>query len=277
MNNENITVYACEAENYDALQGYRVDHVYLTSTTNNNWNCFGRGRETARPDYKIELTHGYALWMELVYGVENEGKSGRGENAHPAAGVWNLFSGVCHNAANRLLVLANDNKDVWRANGNGFVTVLFGKYGFEMDAFIASVKNAAKQLEVPAEELANVVDRIRKGQTPEAELEVFRKIYEHRTGSRFDAIGATAIDRITDQWKHFQVRRLEEFRRLAKLVKTEKDQDIRDELQKNLQPDLVEFYRALGGIIGQDTVHKVLQVLPEKMVQALGALAGAGA
>lgn len=276
MRNVKITVYARKA-NYDRLSGFKVDHVYAISENNNNWNCFGGGREEATPENEIGHTLGCAKWMELVYGVANEGKSGRGENAHPAAGVWNLYSGVCHNAANRLLVLANDNKDVWRANGNGFVTVLFGKYGFEVDAFIASVENSAKQLGVPAEEIANVVDRIRKGQTPEAELEVFCKIFEHRTGLRFDSIGTNAINRITDQWEHFRVRRLEEFGKLAKLVPTKKDQDIRDELQKLLQPDLLEFYRALDGIIGQDTVHKVLQVLPEQMVQALGALAGTGA
>ena len=40
MNNENITVYACEAENYDALQGYRVDHVYLEPVP--RWHDFRR-------------------------------------------------------------------------------------------------------------------------------------------------------------------------------------------------------------------------------------------
>lgn len=90
-----------------------------------------RQHEEAREEIAIASSQGYVEWARLVYGPEYEGKGGRQPNAFPAAGVTELFNGVCQNAANRILVFTDDNIDVRKAGANALVTLLYGKYGFE--------------------------------------------------------------------------------------------------------------------------------------------------
>jgi len=139
MTTATFTAYArvthYDSKDLDAL-GVRLDHVFVISSLWNNWNCFGGGIEEAREDIAIATAQGYVEWARLIYGPENEGKGGRLPNAFPASGVTELFNGVCQNAANRILVFTDDNIDVRKANANALVTLLYGKYGFDLDVFI---------------------------------------------------------------------------------------------------------------------------------------------
>lgn len=272
MKSVTFTAYARKTD-YDepALKDIRLDHVFVTSSKPNNWNCFGGGIEEAKPELEIEQTIGCAEWAQLVYGIENEGKGGRRPNASPAAGIVELYNGVCQNAANRILVLADIEKDVRKANGNVFVTLLYGKYGFGIGEFIDSIRLAAQHENVPDSVLETVEARIKKGRTLEAELEILKETYEKTTGTSFASLSPSSLESLTLAYSNFQNRRQEVFDQLSQ---TRKNEDIREPLVKGLLPELDACYTSFSQVLGPDVINKVLQVLPHQMTLAVGALAG---
>jgi hypothetical protein len=251
--------------------GICLDHVFIISSENNNWNCFGGGKEEACKQYEIASTQGFIEWARLVYGPENEGREGRPPNAYPAADVTELYNGVCQNVANRILLLADTNIDVRKAHGNALVTLLYGKYGFGIDIFIEKIKSTARQLNVTHLELDKVLRCIIQGQTAESELNILKSIYEIKTGQPFPVIPNDLYTRLTTAHTAFQVRRTEEFNRLSQ---TKAGQDIRKDLVDALKPDLKEYYKILEEIFGRDVVLNMMQVLPANISLALKAFDG---
>ena len=274
MTKATFTAYA-RITGYDSPQlnalGVKLDHVFVTSSKPNNWNCFGGGIQEAREEFVIASSQGYMEWAQLVYGPENEGKGGRQPNAFPATGVTELFNGVCQNAANRILAFTDDNIDVRKAGANALVTLLYGKYGFGIEAFIERVKTTATNLGVAENVLTKILERISQGQTAEAELDILKSVYVQKLGTPFPDIPADKWAGMVEIHAKFQLRRTAEFNRLAQIKPS---QDIRMDLVEALKPDLRNYYAAFEAVVGREAVLHIMQVLPPNISLALKAFDG---
>jgi hypothetical protein len=274
MTTETFTAYA-RVTHYDSKElealGVRLDHVFVTSSIKNNWNCFGGGIEESRKEYEIATSQGYVDWAQLVYGAEFEVKLGRKPDAYPAAGLTELYNGVCQNVANRILAFTCDNIDVRKAQANALVTLLYGKYGFDIDAFINKVEVTAANLDVSEEVLAAILARLAQGQSAEAELDILKSVYVRKCGKPFPDIPAEKWLRMVEIHSAFQLRRTAEFKKLAQIKPM---QDIRMDLVEALKPDLATYYNALEGVVGSEAVLHIMQVLPPNIAAVLKAFDG---
>ena len=135
-----------------------------------------------------------------------------------------------------------DNIDVRKAQANALVTLLYGKYGFDIDAFIDKVKATASSLGVSEDELSAILTRLAHGQSADAELEILKSVYVQKSGTPFPVIPAEQWSRVVNAHSTFQARRAEEFNRIAQ---AKPGQDIRMELVEALKPDLASYYAAL--------------------------------
>jgi hypothetical protein len=151
--------------------GLDSEHTFIISE-GHNFNCFGRGAESIPESRVVCETTASAKWAERIYG-EFEGSQ---DQTKPAAGVRVRYDGVCQNAANRLLVLGGDGVDARQTKGNVLATLLYGKFGFNIDKFLEVVTRSGNELvqtgEIDASDVAAVIQRIKSGLLPDAELEI---------------------------------------------------------------------------------------------------------
>ena len=152
MNKTKFTGYAVDCTGgYNAsVAGMTMDHAFVASDAGDNWNCWGRGKETignAARALAGGTGTGYAEWANKIYGDPN----------YPT-GLVQYVDGVCQHAANRLLALAGG--DVSEANGNVAATVLYGKFGYRLNDFVTNVQEAARSLQIPDAEVAVVLNRL---------------------------------------------------------------------------------------------------------------------
>lgn len=182
MDTGTIKVYARLSKGYGGVSLLKMDHVFLQPDGGYNWNCFGGGiEELVCPEKKPEDVRPYCIgeirgnveWMRLAYGKDGEGVK---DNSCPAAGVYNLYSGVCQNVANRILAMGEGEFSVAKAKMNELTILLYGKYGFDVESFVAKIEAAAGELNrtkpgsVTQDELDAVKARFVHGTTLEEEL-----------------------------------------------------------------------------------------------------------
>ena len=179
MNTGKVTAYAIVSEGYAGLSMIKMDHVFLVSDKGHNWNCFGRGVEALTdPNSKGKIDclgeiEGNLEWMAKVYDPNPEERIG---SDRPEAGVYNRYSGVCQNAANRILAMGSRELSVAKAKMNELAVLLYGKYGFDVESFVAKIEAAAGELNrtkpgsVTKDELDAVKARFVRGTTLEEEV-----------------------------------------------------------------------------------------------------------
>jgi len=116
------------------LGNWPLAHVFVSTPEGQSWGCFGRGIAD-EPNAPI-VCQGEAIlrWVQEI----------AGPSATPVAGVTHQVNGVCHQAANRLLLLAGVN--VEHAPGNEIATPIYGKYGLGLDSFVQIIKDAASHV-----------------------------------------------------------------------------------------------------------------------------------
>ena len=162
-----------------------VDHVFMApDDLSHDWNCFGGGINELKNEQKkkrvngIGSGHGNIKWMTAVYGLEHEGKSDqKTAEGREAAGVVNLFNGVCQTVGNRLMAMTKENVDSSKAKGNELVVLVFGKYGYGVEDFVKLIRakadelNAAKPGTVSDEEVTRTISNIEEGLKPKAEID----------------------------------------------------------------------------------------------------------
>src|SRR5690242_4937825 len=129
-----FTLYAIECVPFGGLPS---EHTYIQTSDGANFNCFGRGGGGR----VVRKANGFSKWAALIYGDYQ----GRGDD-QPAAGMRVRFDGVCQTACNRVLVIAGDNVDARESKGNVLAVLLYGKFGFNIEAFIEAVKRTGAQL-----------------------------------------------------------------------------------------------------------------------------------
>jgi hypothetical protein len=164
-----ITTFSLSAVDTGVYVGLSSEHTYVLSGDGHVWNCFGRydgGR-------LIRTAKGSSKWASLIYGPNER----RGDD-QAAAGLRVRYDGVCQNAANRILVLTGDNIDARETKGNVLATLMYGKFGLNLDRYVESVKSTGAQLlktdpgEINDADIQTVLNRINQGLTPDAELDI---------------------------------------------------------------------------------------------------------
>lgn len=144
------------------------EHTFILTSDGSNFNCFGQPRNDGR---FVRKASGSSKWAKLIYGPD-EGIV----DVKPAAGLRVRYDGVCQTAANRILVLTGDGVDARGTKGNVLATLMYGKFGFDVDAYIDSVRTSGAQLaqagEIAPGDTQAVLDRIALGQLPGAELDL---------------------------------------------------------------------------------------------------------
>lgn len=164
--------------------GVPFEHTYVTTKSDtdvsHNFNCFGAGAGSDQSRPVLQCTAS-SKWASLIYGPD-EGPI----DSTPAAGLRVRYDGVCQNAANRILVLAGDDTDARRTKGNAFAILMYGKFGFNIPQYIQTVQSTGEQLlnttpgEINPSDIQVVLDRITRGQTPDAELEILHEDAEEQ-------------------------------------------------------------------------------------------------
>ena len=259
-----FTAYALLSGGY--ASGLTVDHVYVVAE-DHNWNCFGRGAAQSPPGRLIAQGMGNALWASLIYDPKSEGK----DNQCLATGITEKYEGVCHTVANRILVLCGDDLDSRKATGNELATVMYGKFGFNLESYIASVKQAAAEANsrqpgaVSPEDVETVVNRILRGYKPDQEMELLRADLEEQFQIHFDSFTASQRDDFIGTYTDFQAKRKAAFDAEPK----GNSQDFQPRFAKRLMPDLKVYLSQVQRLLGPEQYAKIFMLAPKEATQFL--------
>jgi hypothetical protein len=117
------------------IGNWPLDHVFVTADTGECWPCYGRGIDELPEARFVCEGVGNLEWIVEIAGEVTD---------RSCAGVDHEINGVCHCAANRLLLIAG--VDVRDAPGNEIVIPIFGKYGMGIQDFVIRIKDAAKRV-----------------------------------------------------------------------------------------------------------------------------------
>lgn len=117
------------------IGNWPLDHVFVATNTSKCWPCYGRGIYDEPAARIICEGTGNEEWVVEIAGEVTD---------RSCAGVDHEINGVCHCAANRLLISVG--VDVRRAPGNEIVIPVFGKYGFGLEDFVVRIKDSANRV-----------------------------------------------------------------------------------------------------------------------------------
>jgi len=248
MQKATFTAYAVPAPGY--MPGPQVpDHTFVVSTLSNmvltdnvldNWNCWGRGKETINNGAR-QISQGSALaeWAGRIYGTD----------PNFPTGLLQKVEGVCQNACNRLLVLAG--VDVAEANANVLTILLYGKYGYHLEDFVNNVKAAAAAINqqqpntiLPAD-LQQVLDRI--ANDPADELGTLEEHFQ--SAPTVGALSSSQKDQLLGIYREFQLNRQNLFNAQWP---NRNDQNFQANYAKALLPDFLQCLKECSPILGID-------------------------
>jgi len=252
-----------------------VDHVFLApGDLSYDWNCFGGGvNELRNPNAKAYVREigsavGNVVWMNEVY---------RGLGRGDSAGVNNCFNGVCQSVGNRLMAMAEGDCDASKAKGNELVVLVYGKYGFGVDEFIALVRERAAALNermpgcVAAEDVERVVAKLNEGLKPKSEIDAL--IDDLPLGFRdrlVSELGAN-VETFVRGYAGFQERREEKYHELERRHRNKGN--IQGEMMSFIVSELKAQEETLLGLLkSEDRVRTILPLPPETIMTILGSI-----
>ncbi len=244
---------------YPGMVSSKTDHVFVCSGDGtHNWNCFGRGCELINKSEELrELENASGSinseWASLIYGSSFEGKT----DGSPAAGIKERFNGVCHNAANRILVLAGDEVDVRAAFGSAFVTLVYGKFGYDIDAYVENVSNTAKTLKITDDEIEAVVKRITRGKSPEDEFDILKNDLDEHFGMHLSSLSDEERSKFDRIYGKFQGERVAAY---TAEPQTGDCQEFQERFKKHLEPHLETCLRDLNALLGPDLFVAIFEL-----------------
>jgi len=254
--NIQFTLYAVPTSNFGGLS---AEHTYL-SVPGHNFNCFGRNADGRQ----VQTSTGSAVWACDVYGHDNEGMQDSGT----PTGMTIRYNGVCQNLANRILALVTDDIDARGTQGNVLATLMYGKYGFGVDQYVASVKSAGATLlsngsgEINQSDIDLAVSRIAAGQTPDAELDILHvDIPEQENVSALPSITDAQRTIFRPIYSEYQSERAAAFEQIAKTANPN-DQIACDVLPKALIAPLEKCVENLVAALGLDQFKSMFGVDP---------------
>lgn len=131
-------------------------HVFIINTERDiEWDDFGGGWSDSRSKTLQAKTNAYKQWI-LNFCAPTY--------APVDTGITFLLNGVCHHAANRLLIVSDGKTNVRMAPGNEYSTLFFGKYGLGLGDFKNRLRTSfietAKNYFLPDFILDDVLKRI---------------------------------------------------------------------------------------------------------------------
>lgn len=265
MTKGKVRAYARVSTGY--LRGVEVDHVFLVSEQGHNWNCFGGGKEELEnPAIKDQVrcigeTSGNIEWMARAY-------VGEGNYAGSAANVFNLFSGVCQSAANRILAMGDGDVSVNKAKMNELAVLLFGKYGFDVDAFVLKIERIAGEMNarspgsVSSEELKKVKDKFARGKTVEAEMELLTDDAPQTLARIREKCTEGQITAFLREYSAIQAKREDEFMRIEK--SSIGRSDVRKRLLDSISVDAVGLLTKVSFLIGDIPFRELFKCTPQQ-------------
>lgn len=263
MDKVEFVAFAFASPGYIATQ--TVDHVAVAAA-GHNWNCFGRGVD-AKDGRQIASGMGNAEWAALIYGKQNEACGGD----QPAAGVIEKYEGVCHTAANRILVLLGDDIDSRKALCNELATLMYGKFGFHTDTYIETVKATAAQINaqtpgaIPQAEIDAVVTRITRGMAPDQELLLLKADVEEQFQVHFDAFTDQQKSDFVAAYTEFQTNRKADFDAEPR----DGNGEFRARLANRMKPHLLKCLNSFVQILGPEQYTKVFHLMPPEAAKFL--------
>ena len=199
-----------------------------------------------------------------------EGKA----NDCPAAGLHVKYDGVCHNAANRILVLAG--ADVSDATGNALVMLMYGKYGFNIPQYIQAVKDAAQKVNadarttvIPQDEVDAVVARITgdvAGEIDTLEKDILRSHFEEQL--KLQNLSPDQVSRLRQIYSDFQEKRLAIFN-ATEAHNPNHSADIQAQYATAMKPALSQCLEQMLQTLGQTQFLAMFQASPEQAISFL--------
>lgn len=265
------TTFTLYAEGCQAFGGVPSDHCFVGTDDGHDFNCFGRGTESVSGARPICKGTGSSKWAALFYGTE-----GGPYDAYTAAGLHVRYDGVCHTAANRVLVLTGDNVDARTAEGNALAILMFGKFGFNLQPYIDSVTSTAQQMlrdspgEIQPEDLQTVLNRIAYGQTAEAELDILHADVQEQLKKTLPDVTGVLRETFCAIYGDYQRDRSASFLEVAKTVPVG-EQIALNKLPKALAAPWTSFVERLSKEVGADQFKNILGIDPEFAKKAFGA------
>jgi hypothetical protein len=261
--NVDFSLYAIGGFQFGGLPS---EHTYVT-VPGHNFNCFGRfdgGRF-------VRKSSGSATWACSLYGHKNEG----GQDAGSPTGLSIRYDGVCQNVANRVLVLLADDIDARGTEGNVLATLMYGKFGFNLDKYIEAVKSTGGQFvangsgEVKQLDIDTALSRIAAGQTPDAELDILHTDIQEQEGITLPEI--TGAQRIAFRpiYSDYQNERMAAFLAIASKVPCNV-QIAYNELPHSLVQPLEKCVERLASALGPDEFKNMFGLTPDELKGKLG-------
>jgi hypothetical protein len=266
MQKVNFSAYGIASGGYAPGALGVFDHTFVLSSLSkpittqdqviDNWNCWGRGKEIVNNGTQL-LSQGSALaeWARLIYG----------NDPSCPTGLIEKIEGVCHNAANRLLVLAG--ADVSAAHASIYTTLLYGKYGFHVEKFLTSVKEAANNVNqtqpgaISDADLQTVLSRI--AVDPSDELGTLES---HFVDALPQALSSEQKDQLLSAYQAFQARREELFEDNWKNVSGATNRDAyQQQYAKQIAPLFGGLVQSFYEILGPDDYNAIFKLLPDQV------------
>jgi len=271
MDKAHFQAYCIDFSGYGGLPpGITVSHTFVASPSH-NWNCFGTGKEATAGAKVLPSGAGsaYEQWASNIYGPYE----GRGNDC-PAAGLHVTYDGVCHNAANRILVLAD--ADVSDATGNALVMLMYGKYGFNIPQYIQAVKDAAQKVNadarttiIPQDEVDGVVARITgdvAGEIDTLEKDILRSHFEERL--KLQNLSPDQASRLRQIYSDFQAQRLVIFN-ATEAHNPNHSTNIQAQYATAMKPVLSQCLEQMLQTLGETQFLALFQASPEQAISFL--------
>ncbi len=226
------------------------DHVFVVSDQGHDWRCFGRGKAHIAKARLLTTTQGSAEWINALNGADGE----------HATGLVNQVSGVCHNVANRLLLVAD--ADVADARGKGLATLAFGRYGFELEDFAQRIADTAKQIETVSDaQLEKALCKLNAHLNDE--LADLAEDLMNQFNLNTSSLPCSTLGKVRDLYGSFHDTRRECYLE-ASQAEPEYTNNTDVRYLKRLEPELHNFLYELKTCLGDSAYTRIIPVLPEQ-------------
>ena len=258
MNKEIIRAYSIQT-NYYNLGGLKLTHVFVVSWINgtwkNNWNCFGTGAECLPNAQQVSEGPAYVKWADLINGPDS-------------AGLRNQVTGVCHNVANRLLVLAGI--DVSGADGDAVAILMYGKYGFNVVQYIERVKATANEINseqpgtISDAEIDDVINRITGGLTEESDI--LERDFQEKLQPHNENLTDAQKTSLSEIYNDFSTKRQQ-----ALDAGNQSDQagDFQNKYAERMKPIVLQSLTQMLTVLGPDQYKTIFDFSPEQAAKFL--------
>jgi hypothetical protein len=237
--------YAAQADGMPA----GCDHVSVSTDDGADWGCFGRSAadlRNAQDCRAVAVGEGYRSWAEQIQSNDN-------------GGLELHKTGKCHNLANRLLAVTGT--DVRTAGTDAAIMFVFGKYGFNIQAFIsrlragaAAVNNLAPNT-ISESDIETVISKVNQAKFDE--LQIIEEYFRNALPSQQLTLTTSEQDNVAAIYSQYF--------------------DTRESLQGDpstyfdrLKPVAIEALIKVRALLGENRFQIIFKAAPHILLDSLG-------